>query len=514
MFEADVHFHDLGAPPAIAGGALVFGGSHVRPLAHRMVHWYALAGPVRLLVVARERFSDDDAVSGTCRTADEHEIDTVLADLDNYLLDYAAFIFDRDDTAIRYRTSPIVSVPAYIHTNGGLVMVDWDYTRLLRKMTVRPSIDIVLAQIAGRSPYGSRTIVENLYRTVADSVTTVKLSGVAFCYPPPIEHEGPRGVAPNVDLTSVLLETIGDLIAARRLSPAQVAVEVSGGMDSALTAMAAAGALDGRLLSIGAQFSGAMGRAQAERRSLLVDRGGFDDLSVPAERYPPFLPGTARRTGLNVLPDDENYPELFEVMFAALRSAGIDTLVSGFGGDELYAIYEGEGDGSDVSRQAFPSPFLSREGRRRAQAVQSDYPTSWLQPSCWQSAAARSQRLLRFGLWPVYPFINVSLARFVAALPYPHRRDRNLLRSTLTRVLGNSVFETDYQKEAFGAVARRGIEENKAYLLDLVRCSPLIEGHGIDGAVLLRSLEVPAISLDKPTFEGLFRSLKVLAFFA
>ena len=81
-------------------------------------------------------------------------------------------------------------------------------------------------------------------------------------------------------------------------------------------------------------------------------------------------------------------------------------------------------------------------------------------------------------------------------------------------MLGNSVFETDYQKEAFGAVARRGIEENKAYLLDLVRCSPLIEDHGIDGAVLRRSLEVPAISLDKPTFEGLFRSLKVLAFFA
>lgn len=83
-----------------------------------------------------------------------------------------------------------------------------------QRNTVRLTLRV--ARTGGRSPYGSRTIVENLHRMVADSVTTVRLTGVTVCHPPPIQHEVPRLVAPNIDLESVLIDTIGGLIAAAR----------------------------------------------------------------------------------------------------------------------------------------------------------------------------------------------------------------------------------------------------------------------------------------------------------
>ncbi|MGK6356965.1 hypothetical protein ACMGDH_17260 [Sphingomonas sp. DT-207] len=511
MFQADLDFRDFGAPYKIVDGALVFGSSFVRPLDHRMVHWRVLASYSRLVLIASERFCGSEEVSGEHRQLDDAEIYVELAAARDHLLDFAILLLDRREPRVQYSTSPVVSVPAYIHATGDSVLIDWDYARLLQKISVRPSIDIVLAQIAGRSIYDTRTVVEGLHRVTADSTITVTLAGLKASYPAAVEYEGPQEIVHGADLEAALFDTVSTIIGARPLSPANVAVEVSGGMDSALTALAAAGAIGGALLSAEARFNGAMGKAQDERRRLIIERGGFDDLAVPAERFAPFAPGTARRLGLNVLPDDENYPELFEVLFAALRSAGVDTLISGFGGDELYAIYEGEEE-----HRAEPdtsSPFLSTEGLQQAHMLSSEYPASWLQPSSWQSAAARSQRVLRFGLWPIYPYINTSLARFVSCLPYEYRRDRTLLRKALTKVLGNSIYETNYTKETFGAVARRGIEENKEYLIGMVRATPLYSVQQINCRAIIEALNSNIAELDKPIFEGLFRILKIFAFF-
>ncbi len=510
MFQADLDFRDLGAPCEIADGALVFGSSFVRPLDHRMVVWRVLASPGRVVVIASERSCDGEAVSGEYRRAEDAEIDAALAAMRDYPLDFAVLLLDRRGPLVQYSASPLVSVPAYVHASGGTVLIDWDYARLLGRISVRPALDIVLAQIAGRSVYDTRTVVEGLRRVTADSTITASPAGLEVRYPAAIAYEGPQEIVQGADLEAALFDTVSAIIAARPLSSANVAVEVSGGMDSALTALAAAEAIGGTLLSAGARFRGDMGRAQDARRRLIIDRAGFDDLVVPADRLVPFAPGTARRLGFNVLPDDENYPELFEVLFAALRSAGVDTLISGFGGDELYTVYEGE---EESAQPDGASPFLSAEGLQRAQLLASDYPMSWLQSSCWQSAAARSQRVLRFGLWPVYPYINTSLARFVSCLPYAYRRDRTLLRRALTRALGNPVYETDYKKESFGAVARRGIEENRDYLLGMVRASPLCAVPQIEHRAIARALESPIFGLEKPVFEGLFRALKVFAFF-
>jgi asparagine synthase (glutamine-hydrolysing) len=121
--------------------------------------------------------------------------------------------------------------------------------------------------------------------------------------------------------------------------------------------------------------------------------------------------------------------------------------------------------------------------------------------------------VLRYGLWPVYPYLNEALARWVSRLPREHRRDRRLLRRTLTRVLGEPVFEGDYVKESFDAVALRGIAENRDYLIDLVERSPLSRHPGIDRPAVLAALGGDIAALDRDAYNALFRLLKIACFF-
>ena len=204
MFQADLDFRDLGAPYEIVDGALVFGRSFARPLEHRMVHWQVLASRRRVVVIASERSSDSTGVSGEYRPIEDAEIDAALTALGDYPLDYAVLSLDRRAPFVEYRSSSMVSVPAYIWPASGSILIDWDYARLLRRVSVRPSIDMALAQIAGRSIYDTRTVVDGLHRVTADSILTITPTGLKADYPSPVEHEGPREVIPGADLEAAL----------------------------------------------------------------------------------------------------------------------------------------------------------------------------------------------------------------------------------------------------------------------------------------------------------------------
>jgi len=391
------------------------------------------------------------------------------------------------------------------------VAIDWDYTRLLQGRETQVVWEVALAQIAGFQTYGPKTIVADLHLSTADATLVATPDGVTAELPKPIVHDGPQNVVEAADLQAALLEAVRSLIAARPIARDRTALELSGGMDSALTALAAAKLAGPRLMSIGAQFDGAMGEAQRERRQLLREHAEFDDLEVPAGRFAPFSPASLRRVKHGVLPDDENYPEIFEAAFGMLEAAGIDTLISGFGGDELYFAYEGEEP--DVEIDPAATPFLTEEGQRLARFGQSTYPRGWLQPTCWQSAAGQSQRLLRYGLWPIYPYHSIELARFVSRLPWAQRRDRSLLRTTLTKILGSPVFERNYIKETFYPIAVRGIEENRIYLRDLVQTSRLFDQGYIDRKTVLAALDGDISAMNSDDLYSLFRLMKILCFF-
>jgi asparagine synthase (glutamine-hydrolysing) len=513
MFNGRLAFEDFDSPLGLVDGGIFLGSSYVIPVAHRLLGTSVIESRERVAILSWERLADEPEGVGHEGALSDGALQARIEAMEAHPLDWALLVIDRAARMVRYTASPVVSIPVFVRADAGDVSIDWDYARLLGTGEAEIVWDVALAQMAGLPVYGPRTVVAGVYRATAGATLVAGPRGVEAVLPTPIVHLGAQEVAAGADIERLLFDAVCAIVAARPLEPERTAVEMSGGMDSALTASAAAAVLGPGLMSVGAQFSGAMGEAQRARRLLLCGQGAFDDLSMPAERFAPFSPTSLRRVRYGVWPEDENYPEMFEAMFGMLRAAGIDALISGFGGDELYFSYLGEEEEAAAEGAGLPCPFLTPRGREMAEAARTSYPRGWLQESCWQSAASQAQRVLRYGLWPVYPYHHPALARFVSRLPYAYRRDRALLRRTLTSVLGAPAFEAGYVKESFDAVAVRGIVENRDYLIDLVRRSPLARHPEVDDEAIVAALEGDVAGLERDRFNALFRVLKIVCFF-
>lgn len=448
-------------------------------------------------VMSFERFSDDPEGLFHARFHNDQRTLDYLNQTGDYILDWSSLTIDRKRCCLFYKTSSANSVPVYILNSAERVKIDWDYSRLLNGHDPQIDWESTLAHIGGTAPYSPRTLINGLYRSTAGATLVAYKDRISLRLPAAVSKSGPQRLASGVVPEDLFFKTIKALFEARPLQRDRTAVEVSGGMDSGLAALALAEVLGPGVLSTGAQFSGDMGVAQRARRQLLCDRGGFDNCELPAHRFLPFSPCSLRRNRFGVWPQDETYPEIFETIFSVLAKAGIDTLVSGFGGDELYAAYEGEEENTFDLNDSSNYRYLTDEGRRLAMNALGDYPAGPLQETCLRAAASRSQRLLRHGIWPVYPYHSPALVDFVSKLPWGFRRDRQLLRRALTKYSGSGIFEHDYIKESFEEIALQGVIENREYLLSVISQSDIMK----DDYIRLSEL-IKVLSSDRATLSS------------
>ncbi len=513
MLTADIHFSDLHAPVDIIDGRILFGASHITPFPHRLLRAVVVDTDDAVTVACLERFRDDPDGLDLVRPEQARDAADRLDTIRSHLLDWSILTIDRVSGLISYEASLVHSAPVFFRTAASHVAIDWDSSRLLRDTSVSIHWPVMMAQIAGMLAYTPQTPIAGLYRSLAGATLTIHGATVDARLPEAMAMPGAQDLLQDQSAEDLLYETVLLLMAARDFDSERTAVELSGGMDSALIALAAADISGPGLLSYGAQFRGAMGDAQRSRRDLLCRRGQFEDIVVPANRFPPFGPGSARRTPFGVWPQDENYPELFEAIFDMLARAGIDTLASGFGGDELYAVYTGEEAPDDGSSAATCFAYLTERGRHLALQGGAPRPQIVLAETSLLATAARSQRLLRRGIWPIYPYINPILARFVASLPWEYRRDRTVLRRALTDRLGDPVFQRDYAKESFREVAIRGLVENRDYLQSVLSRSAVLDPDLIHRDRISATLASDIESLSDADFGFVFRVLAICCFF-
>lgn len=515
MLRAAIDLADCNAPIVVADdGGIVLGGSRIEPVAHRLLRTRLIESDGLAAILVAERFADEPAGLSAERLPDDRAVRAALATHDGHPLDWACLTIDRRRGRLLYHASFIHSVPVFARTQRGQVVIDWDHARLLGDGPAAIDWAQTAAHLAGMAPYSPRTMVRGLFRSTAGATLAIGRNGVRAHLPAAIHPPGPHGLADGTVPERLLFDSVKALIAARPLEPARTAVEISGGMDSALVALAAAETLGPGLLGTGAEFRGAMGEAQRARRRLLLDAGGYDDLALPADRFAPFGPRSPRRRRFETWPQEETYPELFDAFFSLLADAGVDTLLGGSGGDELYPLYQGEAGAGIAPVDLAAHRYLTERGRRlAAKAAAAPYPPSPLQETCWQAAAGRARRLLRHGLWPVYPYHSPALARFTFSLPLELRRDRALLRRTLGDLLGAPVFETDYVKESFLEVALAGIAGNRDALAGIVCASPLLRGGLVDRRRVLADLEGDIAALAEDDVNSLFALLTACCFF-
>jgi asparagine synthase (glutamine-hydrolysing) len=465
MLKASIRFEDLNAPVEMFDGGFLLGDSRIVPFGHRLLRAEALVGPGLRSVIVRERTALDDRAATDLSHMDDDGVEAALAALETFPLDWLTVTWAAGGRSVRFACSYWGLAPIYLRGDLEGVEASWSPGDLLRGEGLVLDGVATARFLAGSGGYGADIVVAGLRRLTAASTVVAEPGRLTVRYPPASPGVVPADLAAGEDPVTLLLDATAALMEFRPLRPDRTAVEVSGGMDSAITSLVAARAFGPGLLSYGAVFEGAMGEAQVGRRALIVETGRMADLAAPAIRLAPYGETSPRRRPLTVWPHDENYPEIFEPMIAFCAASGVDALITGSGGDELYPLYPHErGARGGADRDS----LLTEQGRSLAAWNRDGYPFAGVLDSAWTAAAARSERLLRYGIWPVYPFHSRLLTQFTFRLPAELRHDRRLHRMSLTRLTGDACFETDYVKETFGPTLNVGLERNRDFVGEVV----------------------------------------------
>ena len=502
MLKALIRYDDLKAPVECLGGGFHFGGSHIAPFRHRLLRAQALVGARRRAVIVRERMADDDGPEAQLRPTDDEGVAQALAELETGPLDWLSIAWETTGGSASFACSHWGQAPIYLRGDPDGVEASWSPSELLPAGPLALDGVAVSRFLAGSLCYGAETPVAGLRRLTAASTIVAEPGRLSVRYPMSSPDVVLADLAAGEDPVQLLLDGVAALMELRPLRADRTAVEVSGGMDSAITSLVAAWRLGPGLLSYGAVFDGDMGNAQVERRRLIVQAGRMADRPVPAARFAPYGETSPRRSPRVVWPHGENYPEIFEPMVAFCAAAGIDTLITGSGGDELYPLYPHEREAGATAGDR--SGLLTETARRLLVGTGDGFPFAGVLESAWTAAASRSERLLRHGIWPVYPFHSRLLTRFTFRLPVELRRDRRLHRMSLTRLTGSDCFETDYVKETFGPTLALGLEHNRGFIETLIDNARSVELGLVDGGAARALAARPAGNLTMDERDMLF----------
>ncbi len=185
--------------------------------------------------------------------------------------------------------------PLYLRSIKGQLRVSWD---LLDLDPGTDDLDAreVTAMLAYRTRYSSATVFRTLRQlTERATVTWDRTAGLSIGYPAPALHSRPRILHADADPVAAFSDLLRREIAARPLVTDACAVELSGGMDSAMTALALAESV-GPVRTAALTLGGDVGDQQRRRRREIAARAGLGpDLTVPVAEFGPFHPAGPRQ---------------------------------------------------------------------------------------------------------------------------------------------------------------------------------------------------------------------------
>ncbi|MGI5206205.1 hypothetical protein ACQEU6_32115 [Spirillospora sp. CA-108201] len=336
----------------------------------------------------------------------------------------------------------VSAAPLQLAAADGVLHGSWDLLDLSAFWSAdRLNLDDVTRFCVMRALYSSQTLLRDVLTLTERATARFDGTGLAITYPPPAEHALPRELRPGADPVQVwermLVEVTGRWAAA---TSGSVAVELSGGMDSAAVAVALADLRGhGHRESIRTgvlRLPGEPGEQQMSRRADMIQvlELGADHV-VPIAEHAPFRPGGARRAGVPFTPRDGNTAEGTIVMQQQLVKAGVTTVFTGAAGDDLMGLRPDERRRLGQPRTLRPMPgWLGPAGRDAVERLdRGPVPAPVLMYSILAGLEPRWPQTMRQGLWPVSPLATPDLLRFTEQLPLQWRRHKRLLRTYLAR---------------------------------------------------------------------------------
>jgi len=503
MLKAEIALSDLCHAASWSGANIQFGGSRIEPYQHALVETLLVTTEGQWFVVVRERLATTNSSDlGTTQRVDQEHFQRIHRDCLMWPLDYLMIEVAQSGCRMKLRAGAFGCAPVYCRAINDHVSISWDFADFLVH-PLMPDLELAARYLGLSSVYSSQHLCVGITMLTERATLYVEPGQARYQYPTPMENIRPSSCDDHGTLEE--FETLlCDTISARPLSADKIAIELSGGMDSATVATAISG-LYGPIASKGILVGGNQRQTQVERRRKIAQRLRLVDETVDMDAYPPSL--DLRPSARLEYPNAELYLEAFDFLWAQARAQGRELLFTGVGGDELYPRYRDEVRGSeamsclvDDARRRAENLLMPRalEAARTMRGM--DAPASPVPASALVAALCQAPHLLRHGLWPVNPLSHPRLVAFCHGLPPKKRHGREMTRQYLRNRLGEDTFPQSYEKETFASVLPGLISQHyESLAAQLSQCALADYGLVDQRAVLALLKEVATTRADAPT---------------
>ncbi|MGQ0717048.1 MAG: asparagine synthase-related protein [Pseudonocardiales bacterium] len=461
------------------------GDSWVEPVANPALEHAMVTDGLSALVLVRERarvrsplrFAGDTVTSVGSGT-----FEALLSEVRGWPLEFAALKIGPG--SVRLHAGKWGTAPLYLAAGGDTLDASWDLIDLREHMNADLLDDREITRLLVRRHRYSRSTISDVITQLTERATAEFSfhGGLVVRYPDPGTHYRPRQLHADAPVLDVYEGLLDQAIAQWAVQPEGVAVELSGGMDSAMVALSLAHRHPGQITSYGLVVDGEAGIQQRRRRTALVRHAKLNDLTVSALRWAPFDPDGVRGQGGVWNPSDEPYSE---ALHAIVLAAGRRVVFTGIGGDELLALRPDERNESTATTHSQPS-WLGPRVRELLAVLDEDLaPVSAIYETALMAASCRSTVFLRAGCWPVSPLCSPELVRFGQWLPRQWRIGKQLPRARLARLAFSEDVVQPVLPENFAGVMQHGLRRHGLGLLaGIVGNSMLVDLGYVDGAAL------------------------------
>lgn len=510
MLSLDVAVADLAGIWVRDGAAVAGGSSWIRPLSNPALETLYLTTDKRSLVVVRERAAGCAATQPTS-VLPAGQYDRRRGELLDWPLEFCAAEIDHGCRLLRLHAGRWGTAPMHLAVAEDRLIGSWSLADLRPHLSgARLNGDWIVRYLGRRRNYSRETVFADVVRLTERAGAVFDVDGLALAYPSAAAHVQPRGLRPGADVAGAYAEIL-DGVLRRWDFGGPVAVELSGGLDSAMVALGAAELGPESVITCGILIGGDAGGQQIRRRQAMIARGGYQDISVAV--LPPYNPGGHRAAGLPFGPEDEPYAEALDGELTAVMAAGPRVVLTGIGGDELLSLRpaEREPEALAAARRRPVAALLTGPARERLEALESQEtgaPATVVNEPSLSAIASRSPVFLRHGCWPVSPLCAPELIQFCEWLPVEWRRGKRLHSELLRRAGHGGDVVTPPLRENFAHVMDAGL---RAHGLPALRRalpgSVLVDAGYLDQDAVDRHLR-QAMSDDRPEpLEGLYEAV-------
>lgn len=445
------------------------GASWIEPFAHPAVEHLMLVARrgTRVTLLVREVVAGEQRASPIRQVLSAGEYAQALSHADRWPL-HAMHMDMPFGRPVRITGGPRAVGPLYLRDHGTRLAGSWDVLDL-RPDPLALDIRETTAHLAYRPRYSTSTLFRGVHRlTERATARWHPNTALTIVHPQPAAHSRPRTLHDGANPVAAFASLLRQEVTTRPLPTDQCAVELSGGMDSTMTALCLGEAV-GPVRTAALILDGPVGRQQSDRRREIARRAGLGtDVTVPVAECAPFLPGGPRSAGRVTSPMDGTYAEAMTVLYQRLAAAGVRWLLTGIGGDELCFQRPEERliSGDPWNLRPVPDHIGPRALARLPHLTHDLAPASVLHASTVAAIGVHSATAMRHGLWPISPLASPLILRFAESLPHAWRRDKAFMRRLLAEAGYSPHVIRPPMPENFNDTCERAMLRNGRPLLE------------------------------------------------